>query len=562
MPAIRTLADIEAIEAVPWTERFAHQTTTELLRASAAAHPDRPAIRYLPTPTAEPQDTSYAELWDNIRRTASLFRSLGVGRNDAVTYVLPNLPETHEVIWGAQLAGRAHAINPFLDAATIAALMRAVGSCVLVVATNVASFPDACALLDAVKDLRALRAVIVIGPMPGPLDNDWPPLHPLSAREPFGLEPDAFEPPAPDDVAAIFHTGGTTGRPKLAPHLHRNEAFMAQMAAFLVGAAPGDGYLVGLPLFHVNAAISSGLAVFAAGGTVVLATPMGFRTPGLITQTWRIVEEHRVTATAGVPTVYGALLDVPVGGRDLSSLRFAGCGAAPLSTELFRRFEAHTGVRLLEGYGLTEATVTSTLNPVDGERRVGSIGLRLPYQEVRIVELDKDKRVVRDCEDGEPGTLLLRGPNVFPGYLGRTGVDSGLLDDGWLDTGDLSRRDVDGYYWLTGRAKDIIIRGGHNIDAAQIEAALARHPAVREAAAFAQPDDHAGELPCAAVELRDGMSATPAELLAFARRHVGERAAVPVHIEIMDALPVTAVGKVYKPELRRLAAERVANKAG
>jgi fatty-acyl-CoA synthase len=258
-----------------------------------------------------------------------------------------------------------------------------------------------------------------------------------------------------------------------------------------------------------------------------------------------------------VPTVYSTLLGVPIGGADVSSLRYALCGAAPMPPELIRKFEDATGVKILEGYGLTEGTCVSSVNPRDGERRVGSIGLRIPYQQMKTVALDADGRYARDCAVDEIGHLVIKGPNVFPGYKDEKANRGIWIGDGWLDTGDLARQDADGRFWLTGRQKDLIIRGGHNIDPSMIEEAMLRHPAVQMAAAVGKPDAYAGELPVVYVALREGQTATPEELQAFAKSTIAERAGVPSEVIIRQSIPVTAVGKVFKPELRHDVAKRV-----
>jgi fatty-acyl-CoA synthase len=226
-----------------------------------------------------------------------------------------------------------------------------------------------------------------------------------------------------------------------------------------------------------------------------------------------------------------------------------------MPVELLRAFQARTGIRVLEGYGLTEGSCVSSVNPPLGERRAGSIGLRLPGQAMKAVVVDEAGRYVRDCAANEVGQLLISGPNVFVGYA-RAEQNSGIwMDTGddrrWLSTGDLGRCDADGYFWLTGRKKELIIRGGHNIDPAAIEEPLHRHPAVRLAAAVGRPDTHAGELPVAYVETKRGMSATEAELFDFLRGEIQERAALPKAIRIVDSMPLTAVGKIFKPALKR-----------
>jgi len=301
--------------------------------------------------------------------------------------------------------------------------------------------------------------------------------------------------------------------------------------------------------------------LFQVGASGLLLTPLGFRTPSVMRNIWKLVARHRVTALSGVPTIYSTLLSVPIGDAALDSLRVAGCGAAPLPPDVARRFEEYTGVEIVEGYGLTEGSCLSSLNPPDGEKRIGSVGLRVPYQEMICAAVDPVGGTIRECKADEVGRIAIRGPNVFAGYVDPAATARVMLPEGWLDTGDLGRRDADGYFWLTGRSKDLIIRGGHNIDPAVIENALALHPSVALAAAVGQPDVHAGELPCAFVTLRMGAECTRDELRRFAREHIPERAAAPVHVEILDEMPVTAVGKIVKGPLRRLASERVLRSA-
>jgi len=361
----------------------------------------------------------------------------------------------------------------------------------------------------------------------------------------------------PEDIASYFHTGGTTGTPKLAPHSHGNEVAMAYSMNLVTRFGIGDVTLCGLPLFHVNGVIVTGLAAFIGGAEVLLATPQGYRNSTLIGNFWKVIERHKVSFFSGVPTIYAGLLQVPSEGHDLSSLKYALCGAAPMPVELIRQFEAKTGLTLIEGYGLTEGTCGSCANPPAGERRPGSIGLPMPYCEVRIKLLDEQGRYLRDAAPNEIGNLCIRGATVFKGYL-QASKNAGIWVDGdWFNTGDLGRVDADGYIWLTGRSKDLIIRGGHNIDPQMIEEALHRHPAVAMAAAVGKPDEKAGELPVVYVQLKPGAQASEAELLEHAAAHIPERAAVPKDAWIIDAIPLTAVGKTFKPALRFDAIARV-----
>ena len=290
----------------------------------------------------------------------------------------------------------------------------------------------------------------------------------------------------------------------------------------------------------------------------MLPTPAGYRGEGVFDNFWKLIARWKATFLITVPTAIAALVQRPVD-ADVSSLRMAISGSAPLPLELYKRFEKATGVQVAEGYGLTEATCLVSCNPVDGLKKVGSVGLPLPYTHVRILHTNGDGTVRHECGVDEGGEICVANPGVFEGST-YTEADKnrGLFAEGrFLRTGDLGRIDADGYLWITGRAKDLIIRGGHNIDPAMIEEALASHPAVAFVGAIGQPDAFAGELPCAYVELVKGASATVAELEAFARETIQERAAVPKHIEILPELPKTAVGKIFKPDLRKRAIQRI-----
>jgi acyl-CoA synthetase (AMP-forming)/AMP-acid ligase II len=223
--------------------------------------------------------------------------------------------------------------------------------------------------------------------------------------------------------------------------------------------------------------------------------------------------------------------------------------------ELFRRFEAATGVKILEGYGQTETTCLISCNPPEGERKIGSVGLPLPYTEAKIVTFTNGTATA--CDTDEIGEICVRSPGCVSGYLDESRNAELFAGEGFIRTGDLGRLDADGFLWITGRSKDLIIRGGHNIDPAVIEDALMAHEDVTFVGAVAQPDAYAGELPCAYVELREGADITGEALCRFAAERVSERAARPVHVEVMTELPKTAIGKVYKPTLRARALERV-----
>ena len=370
--------------------------------------------------------------------------------------------------------------------------------------------------------------------------------------------------PEAGDLAAFVHTGGTTGAPKVAAHTHANQLACAQGIALCSGLAPGEGVLGGLPLFHVNALIVTGIAPMFSGTRVVWPGPAGYRDKALYARFWQIIEHYRIGAMSAVPTVYGTLAQVPVD-ADISSLRLPIVGASPLPASVREAFARHTGRRLLEGYGLTEATCASTWTR-PGEEQPGSVGRALPGQQVKAVRIGDDGEWT-DCAPGQAGVLAIGGSAVFAGYVtdprlgGPRVSQDGAVRNGWLNTGDLGSVDADGFVYLTGRAKDLIIRGGHNIDPRTIEEALLTHPAIRAAAAVGRPDRHSGEVPVAYVVPASPGRFDETDLLAWAGTAIGEPAARPKHIHPIDAIPVTEVGKHFKPALAADAAARAVTDA-
>ena len=235
----------------------------------------------------------------------------------------------------------------------------------------------------------------------------------------------------PDDIASYFHITGTTRTPKLAQHTHFNEVIDAWAVAETISLSADHKIFCGLPLFDVNGVIVTGLIPWMIGASVVLGSPSGYRDEGVVHNFWQIVDFYKINFFSGVPTLYSSLLDVPVGEADISSLELTICGSVPMPVELFRQFEDRTKVRILEGYGLTEGACVSSINPLAGEKRVGSIGLRLPYQEMMIVKLDREGIFQKECDTHEIGLIILRGPNIFTGYK-----DEMHNRKVWVDTGD------------------------------------------------------------------------------------------------------------------------------
>ena len=588
-----SVVDRDAIEnEMVWGDRDLPVTTYGLLSQTAGKFPSRNAVTYqlMSGPTDKCETLSWSELKDKSTQVANMLRDLGVGETDVVAYLLPNTNETVLTYLGGQVAGIVNPINPLLDAEQIASILRETNAKVLV---TLRAFPktdvsqkaaEAVALapnVQTVLEVDLLRYLTGIKKLIVPLIRPKTVVNHVAKVLNFNAEMDrqsttlAFEDSAFDRVAAYFHTGGTTGMPTVAQHTDSGIVYTAWLGARLLFTEK-DVQICPLPMFHVFAAIVSLGASLGSGAHVVFPTPQGYRGEGVFDNFWKLIERHKVTFMITVPTALSALMQRKVD-ADISTLRIAFCGSAPLPLELYRRFEeavnAEKGpndvkLSICEGYGLTEATCLVSINPPDGEKRVGSIGIPFPYTDVRIVNVATQI----DCGSDEVGEICVASPGVYDSKTyTETAKNADLFYPGensplgksvqHLRTGDLGRIDAEGYLWITGRAKDLIIRGGHNIDPAEIEEALAGHEAVAFAGAIGQPDAHAGEIPCVYVELVDGATVTEAELMAYAKANIHERAAHPKHLEIMDELPKTAVGKTFKPDLRKRAITRIFNAA-
>jgi len=548
-PRLAGLADVEAMERQPLAAVQPAADAIAAFEASAGRHADRVAIKVLtPGDVDGPvREIRYGELAHGMRQTANLLHRLGLRRGEVVSFLLPLVPQAYELILGGEAVGIVNTVNPLLEPWQLARILKAARTKILVTAGPAVAGGAIWQKVQAIRgELPELETILQVG---GPDSPEAPSFDALKAREPGDRF--AFERTVrPADVASYFHTGGTTGTPKLAQHTHAMQASQMWSTAAGLGFVPGDVLLAGLPLFHIGGSIVCALVPLAHGVTLLLLSPAGFRDPAVIRDMWKIVERHRVTLLGAVPTVLGALLNVPVGDADISSIRAAVTGGSAMPVEVGRALGTLIGKPVWEGYGMTETTSYVTLPPRDAQPRLGSVGTRLPHVEVKVAELGADGRVVRDCAPDEVGVVLMRGACVMPGYVQEAYNREAFAGDGWLNSGDLGRMDADGWLWLVGRAKDLIIRGGHNIDPAVIEEALHQHPAVELAAAVGRPDAYAGELPVVYVQLRPGGKATADELSAFARQHIAERAAAPVAVLLVEAMPLTGVGKIFKPALR------------
>ncbi len=553
---IRSRDDLLRFEAdLTLEERLPERRVLDLFIGAAARDPERIALTQLMTgaPDEVPRRLSYAGLLDEVRRAANLFSALA-GPRPGVATLLPALIETHAALWGAETAGYAVPINFLLQTEHIAGLLKASGARILVALGPhpvLDIWQKALALREQVPGLILLR----VGSPGQPLEPGVVDFH-AALREQPGDRLVFGEPGRDADVAAYFHTGGTTGTPKLVAHTHRSQLTAAFGGAALANMQPTDTLTATLPLFHVGGTIFCALSAFMAGVSLLIMSPGGLRTPSMVQGFWRLASQYGATLVGAVPTSVGAVLDVPIGDADIGCVRAGFCGAASLPPAVGERFRQLTGRGLFEVYGMTEASGLIAIDPVAGSGHVGSVGWALPYTRVVVRQLEAGGRLGAACPRGEIGVITIEGPHVSPGYRNPE-HDAGVFQDGALNSGDLGYLDEDGCIHIAGRAKDLIIRSGHNIDPLMIENAIATHPAVALAAAVGMPDAYAGELPVCYVALRPGFTASEDELQDHAQQTIGERPAWPKQIHIIDAIPLTSVGKIYKPQLRCDAAARL-----
>jgi fatty-acyl-CoA synthase len=548
-PAVHTLDDVVRFEsAMPIEQRLPGRSVHDVFVASARRHPERTAITMLMSgaPDEQPRRVSYPELLGLVRRAANLFTTLG-GERPGVAYMLPSLVETHATLWGAETSGYAVPINFLLQPEHIAELLKASGARILVALgphPQLDIWQKALQLREKLPDLTLLRVAAPGTPLePGVLD--W---HTAVMAEPDDhLRCGQAE--CDDAVAAYFHTGGTTGTPKLVAHTHRGQLAAALGGAVLAQLTENDALTATLPLFHVGGTIFCGLSPFMAGTELIIMSPGGLRNPAMVKSFWQLAERHGATLVGGVPTSMGVVVEQSLDGIDISRVRAGFTGAALLPVAVGERFRQLTGKSLHEVYGMTEASGLIALDPTGSEGGIGSVGVRLPYTEVVVRRLAADGSLGEACAPEEIGVLTVRGPTVSPGYRNPE-HNPGVFENGMLVTGDLAFLDSASRIHIAGRSKDLIIRSGHNIDPLMIENTLSNHPAVALAAAVGMPDAYAGELPVCYVALSPGASVTEAELQTYAQQAIAERPAWPRHIHIVDSIPLTSVGKIYKPRLR------------
>jgi fatty-acyl-CoA synthase len=551
---IRTRDDLLRFEAeLTLEQRLPERSILDVFISNAARHPNATAITMLMTgaPDEQPRRVDYCQLLGMIRGAANVFSSLG-GPAPGVAYMLPSLVETYATLWGAETAGYAVPINFLLQPDSIAELLKASDAKILVALgphPQLDIWEKALQLRDQIPGLILVR----VSP-PGTLIED--------GLVDFGTalmaQPDDHlifgEPRGGDDVAAYFHTGGTTGVPKLVAHTHRGQLVAAFGGASMCGYTSSDVLTATLPLFHVAGTIVAGLSAFMAGVELLIMSPGGLRNPAIVEGFWRLVAQYKATLVGGVPTAVGAVLQVPVGENDISALRAGLTGAALLPPAVGTRFKEVTGRNLYEILGMTESSGLVSIDPLSGPGGVGSVGWALPYTQVDVLRLNADGSFGEPCATDEIGVIMIQGDHISPGYRDPKHND-GVFDAGRLNSGDLGYKDEQGRIYIAGRSKDLIIRSGHNIDPAMIENAMSTHPAVALAAAVGMPDAYAGELPVCFVELRPGVEVSSEDLQAHAQSTIDERPAWPKQIHVLETIPLTSVGKIYKPSLRCEAAK-------
>ncbi|MES5823729.1 AMP-binding protein [Streptomyces sp. RG80] len=456
------------------------------------------------------QSLTNTQLLHRVRAAAHQLRGLGIGPGDVVALKLTNRVEFVLLLFGAwRLGATVTPVNPGMTDVEVVRQLKDSGARLLVV-------EDGPAIV--VKGVATLAV--------GHLHEE-------------ATLPDQAAHLDSSALALLIYTSGTTGVPKGVMLDHANIDAMVEMGRQALELGPSDRCLLILPLFHVNGIVVSILTPLLAGASVVIAgrfDPRSF---------FDLVEQERPTFFSAVPTIYSMLAALPDDVRpDTSSLRYAVCGAAPASAELLTRFEARYGFPLVEGYGLSEGTCGSTINPVTGPRRAGTVGRPFPGQEIRIVDADGN-----DVPPGTDGEVLIRGANVMRGYLGRPDETARVVVDGWLHTGDVGHLDAEGYLVLVGRSKDMIIRGGENIYPKEIEDVLVGDPSVQEAAVIGVPDEKWGEVVVAYVQPRPGLTVDPTALGArCARSLTGYKR--PTSFVVVDAIAKNAVGKIDKASLR------------
>ncbi len=521
-------------------------TPFDLLACSAAQHPHHPALEYLCVDGMGAGATlDYAALLAEVRAVAQALAARGIQRHDCVAILLPFVPQAVTALIAATCLAVAFPVNLLLSAEALRSQL-ALSGCRAVISMGPHPALDVWERLQMALDgMRNPPEVIAVSVGGGSgTAQPWDEL----------LAPSTAALPAnnPERVGLLIHTGGTTGLPKLARLSLRNMASASLMAASGLGLGTSERLLSGLPLFHVGGAIDALLATLSTGATLVFPSLLGMRSRKVIDDIWKIVDAQRITLLAGVPTTLAAIAETSTEGADLHELRALMTGGSPLPQELFLRLQEKTGKPVCQLYGMTESSGIATAQRTDGRPVSHSTGKPVPNVEICLGSPDSG------FHPGARGEILVRGPNVFKGYLTAEGI-MGDPNGSWLYSGDLGEVTAAGELRVVGRAKDVIIRSGHNIDPQMIEDAALAHPGVLQAAAVGMPDDYAGEVPVLYLVPRAEAALALDELMTFIAARIAEPPARPRHVFMLDELPLTPFAKVARFRLRQLAVEYRAN---
>ena len=540
---------------VPPVLEFEDITLPGFLERSAAEYPDATALIFLN------RTMTYRELQADVDRFAAALARLGVGPGIRVAVQLPNLPQTVIAFYAALSLGATVVMtNPLYVEREIEHQWNDAGCTVAVVADFlfdrrvahireklavehyvIASIPDFLRFsLNLLAPLRLRRAdpPLLASVKPGPGVHLMRSLMKQTA-------PDRPRPAiAMDDTALLQYTGGTTGVAKGAMLTHRNlSCNVQQVTAWFVDVRRGGEVMMGvLPFFHVfGLTVAMAFPLSVAGAVVLMPNPRDM--PQLIAS----ISKHRVTLFPAVPAMFNAIVNAQgVEKLDLTSVRSCFSGSAPLPPDILQRFEKMTGGKIVEGYGLTETSPVTHANPLDGRRKIGSIGVPLPNTDMKVVSLEDG---TTEVGVGKQGELLLKGPQVMRGYWNAPEQTAAAFTDGWFRTGDIASVDADDYTFIVGRKKDMIIAGGYNIYPDEIDAVLVAHPAVLEAATVGIPDPKRGETVKSFVVLRPGQLATADELTEYCRRELAAYK-VPRSFAFLDELPKSSALKILRRELQ------------
>ncbi|MEX0991777.1 MAG: long-chain fatty acid--CoA ligase [Actinomycetota bacterium] len=549
-------------EGVPHTlEPYPERSLFSLLEEAVGSMPDRTAIAFFG------KHTSYGQLLAEAERFSAVLASLGVQRGDRVAFVMPNCPQLAAAFFGAQRLGAiAVPNNPLYTPRELSHQLTDCGARVVLVLDQL--YP----LLEKAREGTEVEHVIVTkvtDAMKFPLNllaplkfkkeakaegKPWPPV-PADADVLWWRDvmrggdplPPAGQVSPREDAAALVYTGGTTGVSKGAMLSHFNIVSNAMQAkAWITTVGEGtDVVMLALPLFHSYGLMCFMFAVITKNTTVMVPR---FELGMVLKQ----LAKEKVTLFPGVPRMYLVMNEAPETRKfDLRSVKICVSGAAPLPLAVARRFEEVTGgAQAVEGYGLTETSPVTHVNPIEGVRKEGSIGLPLPDTDCKIVDLEDPEH---EMGAGEPGELCMRGPQVMLGYWNRPEETAAMIRNGWLHSGDVAQFDEQGYFSIVDRLKDMVIVSGFNVYPTAVEEALYRHPKILKAAVIGVPDDVTGEALKAFVVLRPGETATAQEIVAWCRDPEGGGLTayrVPKQIEFRDSLPETLIGKVLRRVLQ------------